>query len=250
VVSTPPAELRLDPFYKKYVDAGGLPVVSSEQARDDALVAAAKIVVAMLAQRPDLQKELTRGHVRIAVMAVSEVTTDIPEHSRLTPKDYWDKRARGLGGTPRIPTTSCAEENLLGLPADPYVGESILIHEFAHTIHGIGMKALDAKGAETFDERLKKLYEQAKSRRLWEKTYAATNAAEYWAEGVQSYFDSNQRAEPADGVHNAVRTREELAEYDPELGKLVAEVFGENPWRWTAAGAHAEKWKQGMRNPE
>ncbi len=106
VVTAPPRELGLDPFYKKYVDAGGLPVISSGQPRDEALMAAAEIVVAMLARRADLQKALIDGRVRIAVMAAGEVTTDIPEHSRLTPKSYWDKRARGLGGTPAIPTTS------------------------------------------------------------------------------------------------------------------------------------------------
>jgi hypothetical protein len=243
VVTAPPRELGLDPFYKKYVDAGGLPVISSGQPRDEALMAAAEIVVAMLARRADLQKALIDGRVRIAVMAAGEVTTDVPEHSRLTPKGYWDQRARGLGGTPAIPTTSCAEENLLGLAEDAYVGESILIHEFAHTIHGVGMKALDQEGAETFDERLKKLHERATSRGLWAKTYAATNHSEYWAEGVQSYFDCNLRADPADGVHNAVRTREELAEYDPELARLIDEVFAGNPWRWTPVGAHARKWR-------
>jgi alpha-glucosidase len=238
-VGRPPKELKLDPFYKKYVDAAGLPVVGSEQARDEALMAAAEIVVKMLSKRADLREALVAGRVRIAVMAADEVTTDIPEHSRLRPKEYWDKRARGLGGTTRNPTTSCAEENLLGLEEDRYRGESILIHEFAHTIHGVGMKALDAE----FDERLKRLYERAKARGLWEKTYAGTNHSEYWAEGVQAYFDCNRRAEPTDGVHNQVRTREQLRKYDPELAMLLDEVFAGNPWRWTPISAHADKWR-------
>jgi alpha-glucosidase len=239
VVGKPPAELKLDPFYEKYVDAGGLPVVGSKQAADEALVEAAQIIGHMLEKRPDLVKALADGNVRVAVMSEDEVTTDVPDHSRLKPKDYWDRRARGLGGTSRIPTTSCAEENLLGYDSDRYNGENILIHEFAHTVHEVGMKAIDKE----FDDRLKKLYDDALLNGLWQKTYSATNHKEYWAEGVQSYFDCNLRAAEPDGVHNHVRTREQLQKYDPELAKLVDEVFAGNTWRWAPTGAHAKKWQ-------
>src|SRR3989442_1445073 len=56
-------------------------------------------------------------------------------------------------------------------------------------------------------------------------TYAISNAREYWAEGVQDWFDANLQAFPADGVHNAVNTRVELMNYDPELAGLIGEVF-------------------------
>jgi hypothetical protein len=237
-VGAPPKVLKLDPFYEKYADAGGIPVIGSKKVPDEALLKAAELIGHMLAKRPDLRMALAEGKVRVAVMAKDEVTTDVPEHSKLTPKDYWDKRARGLGGTPYIPTTSCAEENLLGLATDRYSGENILIHEFAHTVHEVGMRALDKE----FDARLKRLHEKAKAAGLWEKTYAATNHKEYWAEGVQSYFDCNLSADPPNGVHNHVRTREQLQKYDPELAKLIDETFAANPWRWTPNGAHARRW--------
>lgn len=239
-VGDPPAVLKLVPFYKKSADAEGIPVVSSEKVPDKALVAAAELVRNMLANRPDLRKALIAGNVRIAVMSKSEVTTDIPEHSKLKPKENWDQRARGLGGTPFIPTTSCAEENLLGYQDDRYNGENILIHEFAHTIHEVGMKAFDKE----FDGRLKKLYDKAMGKGLWKETYAATNHKEYWAEGVQSYFNSNLQADPPDGIHNHVRTREQLQKYDPELAELIDQVFAKNPWRWLPNGAHVRKWKK------
>ena len=43
-------------------------------------------------------------------------------------------QVRGLGGTMAVPTCSVGEENVLRLPSDPYREESILVHEFAHTI--------------------------------------------------------------------------------------------------------------------
>jgi alpha-glucosidase len=237
-VGPPPPQLGADPFYAKFVSAEGIPILSSAKVPDEALLMAAEIVSRMLAGRPDLAEALVAGKVRIAVMAKDELTTDIPEHSRLRPKEYWDRRARGLGGTPFIPTTSCAEENLLGYQEDRYNGESILVHEFAHTIHEVGLARLDRE----FDSRLKKLFEQAGQKGLWQRTYAATNHKEYWAEGVQSYFDCNLQADPPDGNHNHVRTREQLQQYDPDLARLIAEVFRNNPWRWTPNGAHACKW--------
>ena len=236
-ITAPPARLKLDPFYKKCLDANGLPVVSSAKVPDRALRAAAAIVRGMLARRPDILKALVAGKVRLAVMAVSETTTDIPEHSDLKPKDHWDKRARGLGATRWRPAVSCAEENLLGYRKDPYRGESILVHEFAHTIHGMGLNVIDKQ----FQPRLEKLYRQAMAKGLWKKTYAASNVSEYWAEGVQDWFECNLQADPPNGIHNHVNTRRELEAYDPNLAKRIAEVFGETPWRWRDPAKQARR---------
>ena len=87
-VTAPPAALELDPFYKKYVDAHGIPVVTSDKVPDAALLMARDIVQFMLANRPDLRKELIRKKWKLAIMAETEVTYDIPEHRkfRLLPK--------------------------------------------------------------------------------------------------------------------------------------------------------------------
>ena len=225
VISAPPQSLGLDPFYKKYTIASGLRVASSEKVSDKALVVAADLINAMLKKRPDVAKALVELNVRFAVMADDELTTDIPEHSDLDPKEYWDKRARGLGATISRPATSCGEENLLGFDGDRYRGESILIHEFAHTIH-LGLKRVDPE----FDSAIRKLYESAMSKGLWDETYAATNYSEYWAEGVQSWFDSNRESAEPNGIHNHVDTREELIAYDPDLASLIASIFDD--WRW------------------
>lgn len=221
-----PKELResakLDPFYKKYTDVGGLPVLSSEKVSDEGLQEAAYLIGRMLADRPDVLQAMVKNKVRFVVMAPTEMTTDVPEQRNMTPKDYWDQRARGLGG--RI--TSCGEENLLNLKGDRYRNENILIHEFSHAIHSHGLRTVDP----TFDKRLKEVYARAMDRGLWKDTYAATNAAEYWAEGVQSYFDCN--APPNKGVHNDVNTREKLKDYDPDLFALIDEVFKQSKYRY------------------
>ena len=217
--------LGLDSFYQKYIDVGGLPVVGSNQVSDGALLEAGWIVQKMIGQRPDLLKAMANNKTRLAVMAYNEYTSDIPEHRHLTPRVYWDRRARGLGATPRAPAVSCAEENLLGYAGDPYPTENICIHEFAHAIHEMGMKTIDP----SFDARLKAAHSRARAEGMWKGTYAISNHQEYWAEAVQSWFDDNREN---DSLHNHVNTRRELIEYDPEVAQLCKEVFGDGPWRY------------------
>lgn len=218
-------ELKLAKFYQKYADAGGLPVVGSEKVSDHALAEAAWIIGKMLKDREDILKAMRANKVRVVVMAATEFTTDVPEHSKLTPKQYWDRRARGLGATRSNPAVSCGEENLLGFEGDPYPRENIFVHEFAHAVHSTGLGTTD----KTFDKRLRAAYDAAKDRGLWKNTYAATNHSEYWAEGVQCWFDDNA---PPDASHNKIRTRAQLKDYDPELAKLCKEVFGDGEWKY------------------
>ncbi|GIW87162.1 MAG: hypothetical protein KatS3mg108_1486 [Isosphaeraceae bacterium] len=218
--------LGLDPsFYAKCVRVEGFPIVSSARVADAALREAGYLLSRMMAGNPELLREMARNKVRLVVMAHDEYTTDVPEQRRMRPKVYWDRRARGLGGSPRDPLVSCGEENLLHYPGDPYSTENILIHEFAHSIHLNGMRTADP----TFQGRLEQAFEAAKAAGLWKNTYAMTDVSEYFAEGVQSWFDTNRQN---DAQHNHVDTREELQAYDPALAALCAEVFGENPWRY------------------
>ena len=202
-------------------------MISSERVEDRALLVAREIVEEMLAHREDVLGAMLMRGAYVGIMSRDEVTTDIPEHRHLAndPAIDWDQRARGLGGTPSNPITTAGEENLLCLVADRYRGENILVHEFAHSIHLIGIDLAEPG----FDDELRELYEEALARDLWSDTYAGTNRQEYWAEGVQSWFDVNQ--DPQDGVHNHVDTRAELRDYDAALSALVERFMGDGSWR-------------------
>jgi hypothetical protein len=225
VPSTPPASLGLDPFYTKHVDVDGLPLVSSEKVSDAAFEPACLILVHMLQRLPEARQELIDVDVRVGIMAVSEVTTDMPEHSDLNeafPGTNWDTRARGLGATIPRPLCSVGEENLLRLPSDVYLGESILVHEFAHTTFDLGIARTDG-GVAHFA--LIQLYIEAAAAGLWANTYAITNRSEYWAEAVQSWFGVNIDSDPANGIHNFVDTRAELQDYDPDMAAFISQFF-------------------------
>ena len=225
-ITAPPSELSLDPFYQKYISANGYPIVSSAKVDDYALKEAAFLVNLMLANRPDVRTAMINSGSRLIIMAHDEFTTDVPEHSHMRPKDYWDARARGLGGSRTDPVCSCGQENLLAFAGDPYSTENILIHEFAHNIHLRGLVNVDP----TFDDRLKQAYQEAMEAGLWDTKYASTNHAEYFAEGVQSWFDNNRQP---DHDHNHVDTRKELRDYDPGLAAICEEVFGETKLVYT-----------------
>ena len=228
----PPAAVRktfnLDPFYEQWIDVEGLPVVASAKVDPYALKEAAWLIRRMIGHRRDVLQALAENNVRFAVMAYNEFTTQIPEYSDLKPDYYWDRRARGLGSTPARPAVSCGEENLLNYAGDPYSTENILVHEFAHATHQMGLNTVDS----SFDDRLKIAYDAAVEKGLWKDTYAITNKAEYWAEGTQSWFDTNRAN---DDQHNHVDTRDKLKEYDPALATLLTEVFGDTDWRYTQA---------------
>ena len=238
VVATPtpiPVDVRerfmLAPFYEQCIVWEGLPFVASGKVDPRALQEAVWLARRMLRSRPEIARAMGANNVRVSIMDIAEVTTDVPEHSDLEPKGYWDKRARGLGATPHRPSVSTGEENLLTYPGDPYGTESIFIHEFAHAIHEMGLNTVDP----TFDRRLEAAYDAAMKKGLWQGAYARENRMEYWAEATQSFFSTNREN---DNQHNHVDTVAELKEHDPAVWELCMEVYGQ-PWAYTRADARA-----------
>ncbi len=231
VPTAPPDELELDPFYTGYVDSGGIPIVGSEGVSAEAFARAHYVIANMLRGQPCTRAAIVDSGIRIAILARDEVTSDIPEYSdfyEAFPGVDWDTRGRGFGATLVRPVTSGSVDNLLQDSTDPWLGENILLHEMAHSYWEFGVR--DLAGGASMDDRLEAAYAEAGATGLWEDTYALTNSAEYWAEGVQTWFNSNASAEPANGIHNWVDSRSELAEYDPLLSDLIAELFSPEPW--------------------
>ncbi|WP_425230717.1 glycoside hydrolase [Sphingomonas sp.] len=239
-IAAPPATLGVDPFYAKYLDAGGIPILSSAMAPDEALAAAHDIVADMLAARPDLHAWLVQQRYRVAVMAADETTTDLPEQrgwtrpaatdprltrcerlhyaeriGRLTDRQYWDARARGMAG----PLTSAAAENLLAGPRDRYHGENIFVHEFAHDV----LAAIRAADGRLY-ARVDAAYRQTLAAQRWQGEYASTTVDEYWAVGTQFWFNSGRIA-TFDTVH--VLSDTDLTRYDPALAVTLRAAYGD-----------------------
>ena len=237
-VKRPPKSLRLHPFYAKYVDARGIPVVGSDRVPDGALLVARDTVDSMLNGRPDIRRYLVNGRARVALIAAEEGNMDLPDYSHwkkpargdprltacerdeydrriapLSDRDFWNVRARGIGGM----VVSAGAENVLG-EGGRYFGDNLLIHEFAHTM----LSAVEQVDPALY-ARVRKAYAAAIAAGRWKGDYAAVTVQEYWAEGTQFWFNSNVISRLDDGV---VLSSEDLRRYDPALYSALSEVYG------------------------
>ncbi len=210
-------------FYVKHLDVQGMPVVAAAEVADLALQRTYDIVTHMLAGRPDVLRAMIDRGMYLTIIGKDQVYTDLPENRNARNPDYLNERVRGTGGYP----TSFGEENLLSLPLDRYDDESIAVHEFCHTIDST-LARMDP----TWRERRTAVYRHALEKGLFKDTYAGSNAAEYWGEIVQAYFDCNRIN---NWNHGPIGRREQLKLYDPEGYELVRTTFNLGPrqdWRY------------------
>lgn len=240
LISAPPAGLGLDPFYRQYVDAGGIPVVGSAKVPPQALFVARDIVTAMLSHRRDLRRAILASRLRVALIAEEEEgMMDLPEYRhwtkparddprltacerdeydvRIAPlshAQYWNARTRGTGGNP----ISVGAENLLARPGTRFFGENILVHEFGHAV----LAAVRRVDPALF-RRVEAAYRGAIAAGRWRGDYAAVTVDEYWAEGTQFWFESNMISRLDDGT---ILSAADLRRYDPVLATLLEQAYG------------------------
>ena len=203
----------------------GVQILASDAVDPEALHAAADLIYAVLGPRPAVSGAM--AGTRVLIAAPSEKTSSVPDlalYIERTGMSFRDT-VRGVW-IPDLKATVVGEENLLCLPRDNYAGESVLLHEISHGVHLVAIPKVDP----SFNRRLDAAYAAAMAASIWGETYATANAHEYFAEGVQSYFDANKHGTGWKGLHGPISNRHALATADPVLHELVREVFGEPRW--------------------
>ena len=215
----PPKEVRdffeLDPFYQQWINVEGFPVLASVIVSPYAMKEAAWQIKQMSGHRSDILKVLAESSYYFTVSAYNEVLSDIPEFPVRPASQFFYDASGGWLCEFRCRTIIVNESIILR-------GDGLILHEIAHAIH---LLVFDQDLHSTFDNRLKTLYNAAMEKGLWLGAYAATNRYEYWAVGVETWFNM--------GDFPFVQTREGLKAYDPSLAQLIAEVFGDHNWRFT-----------------
>jgi hypothetical protein len=68
--------------------------------------------------------------------------------------------------------------------------------------------------------------------------YCLLNKAEYWAEGVECWYDCNR---VHDHDHNHIHTRDGIKAYDPDVAKVLEAVFGDGSWKFVSPRTRAGK---------
>ena len=221
-MSAPPASLEVDPIYTEYLDAGGIPIVSTEASPDEALFKARAIIDEMLSGRPAIREALVMQGNKVTVVGLSEILTNFPEVRGFYERNPTHRRPQSGVQSVDGKTTFIWTPNLMFGSEDRHRFEDILVHEFAHAVH---LNALPhMTGGIDIGGRIEAAYEDALAAGLWERTYAGSDSGEYWAENVQAWF--GLQAQPNSRTNN-VNTRAELEAYDPTLASLIHEVFGD-----------------------
>lgn len=238
--TAPPASLSVDPFYGKYLDAHGIPVLSSVKVADQALAQACVIVSHMVSFRDDYRQALISNRQRVAVMAISERTTDIPEYRDLNvvfPGSNYDQ-GRAIGATLQNPLTAAGEESLLCPSAGGKKLAANLVWSFSAGSVATGMTSVDS----TFPKRLQTAYDDATSAgRFSGLSTPPTQASDYFGQGVDAWLGGNPDLY-ASGAADAGLTagpevgaakvgRAQLRANDAALAALIAEWMPSRYWR-------------------
>jgi alpha-glucosidase len=253
MVSPPPTQCKIDPYYTKFTWADEFPVIG-RSASDEALLKANETINKMFSYRHDILKALIADGVKLAVLGRNESLMNLPECASLKEWKEFDPTARLLEYTlGKNKLLVVAEENVVGDPHEPLVGDCLVIRQMAKALyHVTGTRAedpnWDKRGRAVqqyelrlkridvrFDQKLDELFNSARKNGLWKGTTAVYNKVEYWVAGVLAYFDAaGQTSAPLNASH-PIRTRELLKEYDPALFALVNETMayeGHVDWRY------------------
>jgi alpha-glucosidase len=250
-VAPPPAKFKLDPYYTKFTWAREFTVVS-HGASDAALLKANDTIRKLFAYRHDLLKALMADGVKLVVLGKGEKLSDLPEYAKLKEIKDFDALARTLAYSPEGKLVVVAEENVLGDPRLPNVGDNQVIRLMMQAVYQVcGTRPVDPdwdrrRGVqqyelrvkrldERFGARLAELHQKALEAGKWKGTTAIHSPVNLWTSGVLAYFDAlGQDGAPNDAAH-PIRTRELLREYDSDLYALVHETMayqGKVDWRF------------------
>jgi hypothetical protein len=240
-VMAPQAKFKIDPYYTKFTWAREFVVLGSKHVRDEALLKANDIIRKMFAYRHDILKAMIADGARLIVLGRNEKLSDLPEFKDARERADFDE-VRYWEYTPSLKRMVVPEENVLGLAGEPFAGKCMVVSLFAKGLyHVAGLRAVDPdferrRGRQQyelrvkrldieFDRRLQKLYDEAMGNGLWKGTAVARNRIEYWAAGVEAYFDAVGDGISPTGADRPITTREALKAYDPNLFALVDETM-------------------------
>src|SRR5262249_17725328 len=156
---------------------------------DAALLKANDIVRKMFAYRHDVLKAMIADGARLVVLGRKDRLTDLPEVKAA--KDQAGFDVRYLDYMSDLKLMVVPEENVLGLADDPFVGRCMVVSVFAKAMYRVsGLRPVDPEFDKRkskqqyelrvkrldieFDNRLKKIGEEAFAKGLWRGTPAAS----------------------------------------------------------------------------
>jgi dipeptidyl aminopeptidase/acylaminoacyl peptidase len=133
-VTAPPAKFQIDPYYTKFTSAREFTVLGSSQVSDVALLKANEIIRHMFAYRHDILKAMIADGVRLVVLGRREKLSALPECRKAATRPAFDEVRYG-DFMPSHKLLVVPEENVLGLPGDPFAGKCMVVSVFAKGLY-------------------------------------------------------------------------------------------------------------------
>lgn len=223
LVTTPPDELKLNPWFDKYCDAGGIAILGFSNVTELAMQQAYHVVMNMFLKIPEYKSTLTAGGIdgngvklviynnKYEILANVKATLGIT--ATITADD------RGLFD----PTSGMAITWQSDVLCEPKWGwDQYTIHELAHALEARIIR-LDLD----LNQTLKDAYNTAVTNvDKWDNTRAMETASEYWAYGVPVYFQVGWEDET-----NRPVLQSELETEHPQLFQLIKTFFKNSTWK-------------------
>ncbi|GIS29009.1 MAG: hypothetical protein CM15mP130_0390 [Verrucomicrobiota bacterium] len=182
--------MNLSGFTKKRVVIGGFSIVGSPKVSDFALKEAAYLIDKMTMKHPEYLKKLAENKVRFSIMAGMNLPRIFPEHSDMTPL-YFGTSGPWVWEQLLHARLSVVEKKIYWpLKAPPQTGK--------YKFMSLPMPCMPWQSMtliQLFNQDLKNAFKGIEEK-IWEGTYAASNPAEYFAEGVQSWYECNRANDP------------------------------------------------------
>lgn len=213
----------LDPFYTQSIDCGGIVVAGSSRVDPRTLERTCARIEEILEPLEAVRAYLVERHLLVAVWGYGEDATTLPEFSRY----FWAMTGAAscsgagasgiatLDGDP--PYMQVSEESVHCMDV-PFVGAArgdVVLHELAHVIHNHFIHDRDP----ALYARIEGIYRDSMRAGRWRDQYASTNMYEFFATGVERYFDAMPPFFEVTG-------RDDLLGYEPELSAIYEALLG------------------------
>lgn len=207
------------PFYQKQITLDcGVKILGTAKVKEEAMTTAEAMLKILLAN-PEIANRMGDAGCMLGIYGDGEIAYDIPEHRFEYDEAYL--YVEGFGGTQ---LASIRDANVLRLKTGDYKtgypDESILTHEFAHTIHSFGL-------SQAQQQQISTIYQEAIAAGKWPNSYAGSNEYEYfatlsaiWFNVMDDTYDGNW-----DGVRGPINTRAELKVYDRAAYDFLSTVY-------------------------
>jgi hypothetical protein len=206
-----------DPYYEKYAStSGGVVVATGSKVVDEAIVRYCRLLSEMFSNDKVRQPVLSQK-MWFTMIGQEEQLSSLPQINKQYGTSL-NARARGLGG---LTPTICAEDSIMCMAGDPWVGDCICPHETGHTLYSSGI----VPNAD-LSKRLTDITNSARSSGRLANAYIWQDGNEsgMMSWGVQAWY--NCAINGTNGAyHTDINTRAELQKELPDFYQFLSELL-------------------------